>query len=418
MSDTSTAGAVLQAGWGSDELATRSVERVPASRTSMINVAHVITDLGPGGAEHMLLKLLAHTDRRRFAPRVYSLTDSAGSICERIEALDIPVTGLGMGRRLPNPLAVLRLARLLRAHDTDIVQTWMYHADLVGGIAARVTGRPMGLVWNIRQSNLDETLLGARTHALVRLCARLSSWLPDAAICCSSKARHAHEAIGYRASKLEVIPNGFDLETFRPNREARDAIRRTLAIPDDAPVVALVARFDRFKDHRTFIDAAALLLARWPNARFLLCGQGISQDNLELMAWLDAARARSACILLGERRDVERILAAVDLATLSSVGEGFPNAIGEAMACGIPCVSTDVGDAADIIGDAGSIVRPRDAAALADAWHALLAPGRQYREALGARARARIAERFSIAAVARAYEARYEMLAHPVRMEA
>ena len=409
---------MLRAQWGSDELATQFVERVPVGGTSMINVAHVITDLGPGGAENMLLKLLAQTDRRRFSPRVYSLIDSVGSIRERIEALEIPVTGLGMARRLPNPLAVVRLARLLRAHDTDIVQTWMYHADLIGGIAARVTGRPMSLVWNIRQSNLDETLLGARTHALVRLCARMSPWLPDAAICCSSKAREAHIAIGYSESKLEVIPNGFDLGTFRPNREARDAIRRTLGIPDDVPLIGLVARFDPFKDHRTFIDAAALLLARWPNARFVLCGHGVSHDNLEFMRWIDAAQVRSACILLGERRDVERIFAAVDLATLSSVGEGFPNAIGEAMACGVPCVSTDVGDAADIIGDTGCIVPPRDPAALADAWHVLLARGRQYRDALGARARARIADRFSIGAVARTYEARYEMLAQPVRVGA
>jgi len=379
---------------------------------AMINVAHVITDLGTGGAESMLLKLLSHTDRRRFSPRVYDLSNSVGRIRRQIETLDIPVTSLGMGRRVPNPAVVVRLGYLLRTSRIDLVQTWMYHADLVGGVAAKVAGMSVPVIWNIRQSNLDPSVNRRRTLGVVRLCAKMSSWLPDAVICCSSQARRVHVAVGYCDAKLRVIPNGFDVAAFRPDPEARAAIRATLGIPDEAPVIGMVARFDPQKDHGTFIDAASRLRARCPSVRFVLCGNRISRENSQLVEWIDAAGLTSACSLLGERNDVARVIAAVDVATLSSLGEGFPNAIGEAMACGVPCVATDVGDSAEIIGDTGLLVPPRNPGALADAWHLLLAKGGPYLDALGARARARVTERFSIDAVARSYEQLYETIAH------
>ena len=381
---------------------------VSAQRSSTIEVAHIITGLGTGGAETMLLKLLSHSDRARFSSRVYSLSAASSAIADRIRALGVPVTSFSMTREAPDPWAIVRLSRALRASRADIVQTWMYHADLVGSIATKLAVIGAPIVWNIRQGNLDRELNRPRTLALIRLCAKLSSRVPDAIICCSSDARRVHSSIGYCDEKIRVIGNGFDTEVFRPDAAARAAVRAELGIADDMVVIGLVARFDPQKDHRTFISAAARLVERRPGVRFLLCGSGITTNNAALMEWIDAAGLRGACHLLGERTDVPRRVAAMDLASLSSRGEGFPNVLGEAMSCGVPCVATNVGDSAVIIGDTGLVVPPRDPAALAEAWEELLVHGRSSLEDLGTRARRRVAEKFSIDVVVRSYEQAYE----------
>ena len=377
----------------------------------MIEVAHIITGLGTGGAETMLLKLLSHSDRERFSSRVYSLSGASGAIAERIQALGVPVTSLEMARQIPDPLVLLRLSRLLRASGANLVQTWMYHADLVGSLAAKMARTGAPIIWNIRQGNLDRELNRPRTLALIRLCAKLSAHVPHTIICCSSDARRVHSSIGYCDAKIRVIANGFDTDVFRPDPVARAAVRAELGITDETVLIGLVARFDPQKDHRTFIEAAARLVARRPGVHFVMCGSGITRGNPQLVEWIDAAGLGDVCHLLGERTDVPRLVAAMDLASLSSRGEGFPNVLGEAMACGVPCVATNVGDSAVIIGDTGLVVPPRDPAALAEAWEELLALGRPYLESLGSRARHRVAEKFSITAVVQCYERAYEEIA-------
>jgi len=388
---------------------------VRAQRGSMIQVAHIITGLGTGGAESMLLKLLSHTDRRRFSSRVYSLIGSSSAIADRIKALGVPVTSFSMTREVPDPRAIVRLGRQLRASGADIVQTWMYHADLVGSVASKLARTGAPIVWNIRQGNLDRELNRPRTLALIRLCARLSAWIPDTIICCSSDARRVHSSIGYCDAKIRVIGNGFDTDIFRPDPAARRAVRAELGIPDHATVIGLVARFDPQKDHRTFFGAAARLADRRPHVHFVLCGNGITPDNSQLAEWIDTAGLRDVCHLLGERTDVPRLLTALDIASLSSRGEGFPNVLGEAMACGVPCVATNVGDSAVIIGDTGRVVPPRDPAALAEGWEELLALDRAGLADLGARARRRVVERFSIGAVVESYEQAYEEIVSRAR---
>jgi glycosyltransferase involved in cell wall biosynthesis len=377
----------------------------------MIRIAHVINALSIGGAEGMLHKLLVNVDRRSFDPRVYTLLSPAGSVGDAIRDLGVPVRELGMTRGVPNPAHVLKLARWLRHDPPDLVQTWLYHADLVGGLAARCAGVGAPVVWNIRNSSLDAANSRTRTFRVVRVCASVSTWLPDAIICCSHNARDLHAAAGYAQRKLRVIPNGFDLTAFRPNPAARDAIRRALRIPDSAPVVGVVGRFDPQKDFRTFIEAAGRLCAAVPDAQFILCGRDVDSANRDLVRWIEAARITANSHLLGERTDVADIDAALDIATSSSAyGEAFPNAVGEAMACGIPCVVTDVGDSARIVSDTGRVVPARDPAALAAAWLDLLRMGGEQRRNLGRRARQRVADCFSIAAVARSYEDTYRSL--------
>jgi glycosyltransferase involved in cell wall biosynthesis len=375
----------------------------------MITVAHVITGLGQGGAEMMLLKLLQQTDRTQFSVRVVSLLDPPGPVADRVRALGIPVDALGIGRRVPNPAGLWRLARLLRATRPDVVQTWMYHGDLVGGLAAKLASIRLPVIWNIRQSNFDANHSRRRTIQLARLCAALSSRLPCKILCCSDVARRVHVAMGYDASKMQVIPNGFDLVAFRPDSAARVALRAELGLPANTALIGMVARLDPQKDHGTFLAAATRLHARLPNVHYVLCGAGIDTANADLAMAIDRAGLTAVCHLLGQRNDIARVTAALDLATLSSAyGEGFPNVLGEAMACEVPCVATDVGDSAHVIGDTGRVVPPRDPDALASAWSEMFAAGETALHALGQRARRRIVDNFSIARVTRTYEATYQ----------
>lgn len=375
----------------------------------MITIAHIITGLGQGGAETMLLKLLQQTDRTKFSVRVISLLAPPGPIAARIEALGIPVAALGIGRRVPNPAGLWRLAAMLREGRPDLVQTWMYHADLVGGVAAKLASIRLPVIWNIRQSNFDPKQSRRRTIHLARLCAALSSRVPARIICCSNVARRVHVAMGYDERKFQVIPNGFDLVAFRPDPDARVALRDELGLSADTRLIGMVARFDPQKDHQTFIRAAGLMHGRLPNVHYVLCGTGVDSANAELMTWIERAGLTGVCHLLGQRNDIARITTALDLATLSSAyGEGFPNVLGEAMACEVPCVATNVGDSAHVIGDAGRVVPPRDPEALASAWSELLVAGESAIRDLGKRARRRIVDNFSIAGVARTYEATYQ----------
>lgn len=374
-----------------------------------IKLLHLITDLDVGGAEMMLYRVLTRLDRSAFAPEVIALTD-VGPLGARISALGIGVGTLGMRRGAPDPLGFLRLTRRLRANPPDVIQTWMYHADLLGGLVARLAGRAK-VAWSLRQSNLDRRVNKPSTLLVVRACARLSHWLPARIVCNSDAACRAHTRLGYAAGKMVVIPNGFDLSAFKPDPEARVAVRRELGLPEEAVLIGLVARFDPQKDHGNFVRAAGLLHARRPDAHFLLCGGGVTWENRELAGWIEAAGIRGQCHLLGPRDDVPRLTAALDEATSSSNGEGFPNVIGEAMACGVPCVVTAVGDSAVVVGTTGRVVPPGDPWALAAGWSALLALGPAGRQRLGEAARERIGERFSLPAVVARYEQLYRDLA-------
>ena len=219
--------------------------------------------------------------------------------------------------------------------------------------------------------------------------------------------------MGYAGEKMVVIPNGFDLRSFHPDPEARQSVRGELGLTPSTPLVGLVARFDTEKDHRTFVQAAARLHAVMPEVHFLLCGEDVDPKNPRLTAWLTSTEVQSQCHLLGPRNDMPRMTAALDIATSSSYGEGFPNVVGEAMACGVPCVVTDTGESAMIVGDTGRVVPPRDPAAMADGWRQVLQSDCSVREALGIAARRRVESEFDIAAIARHYRELYDDIVEP-----
>ena len=368
----------------------------------MITVLHVITSLGTGGAETMLAKLVARSDRGRFRHVVVSLMDQV-ALGTRFAALGVPVHTLGMRRGRPDPRGAVRLLRLTRRLAPDVVQTWLLHADLLGTPAALVARAP--LVWNIRSSF---------HYGLGSLPSRACAWLsrvPAAVVVNSEAGRAVHAGVGYRPRQWRLIPNGFDLDEFRPDPGARAVVRAELDLPGDAPLVGLVGLFDPLKDHRTFLQAASLLHRREPGVHFVLVGRDVTPANASLGRLVAAGELEGHAHLLGERHDLARLTAALDVATSSSLAESFPSVVGEAMACAVPCVVTDVGDSATIVGDTGRVVPPRDPVALAAAWEEMVRLGPEERAALGRRARARVEARYAIDHVVRQYEELYAELA-------
>jgi glycosyltransferase involved in cell wall biosynthesis len=374
-----------------------------------MKLTHIISGLSMGGAEMMLYKLLSVSDLGRDALNVISLTD-VGPLGERIKKLGVPVKALGMARGRPSLTGLVRLSRWLRQSSPNVVQTWMYHADLIGGLAAKFGGR-LPVVWGIRNSTLGRQ--SKKTTVLtVKACARISRWIPTKIVCCSSVARALHEQMGYNAGKMLVIPNGFDLSSFKPGDGARASLREELGLPHNAILIGFVARFDPQKDHQNFIQAARQLLAVLPGVHFVLCGDGINRDNHQLSAWLTEAGVKNRFHLLGRRDDVPRITAALDIATCTSAyGEAFPNVLGEAMACCVPCVATDVGDSALIIADTGRVVPPKDPQSLAGALNWMVELGADGRNHLGRKARQRIRENFELSVIRDRYHELYREVA-------
>lgn len=375
-----------------------------------IKILFIITGLEAHGAQLMLYKLLSQLDRAAFQPEVISLT-GIEPVGRKLKELHIPVTDLRMRRGIPGPVSILKLAWSIRQCRPNLIQTWMYHADLVGGCAARLAGRTP-VIWGIRQSNLDPQSSKRTTIWTVKACAWASRWLPVRIVCCSHVSQEVHFRLGYKGSKMLVISNGFDLEAFQPTPNMRVSVRQELDIPMNFPLIGIVARFDPQKDHYNFVQAAAHVHKRFPKTHFLLCGDGIDVQNGELAGWIEKAGITDCCHLLGSREDVPRLTAALDIATsTSSYGEGFPNVIGEAMACGVPCVVTDVGDSGFIVGDTGRVVSPKDPVALAEAYMDILQLDDTEWLQLGRAARQRVEQYFSLPAITRQYETLYREVA-------
>ncbi|MBU6480169.1 MAG: glycosyltransferase [Nitrospirae bacterium] len=370
----------------------------------MIRIVHVISSLNTGGAEVMLAKLVGAMDRSRFSNTVISLTDR-GQLGREIESFGVAVHLLGMKRGRPDVFALPRLIRLFNSLNPTIVQSWLYHADLLSTLAVKFSSSPI-LVWNVRCSDMDLN----RYRPLTRWVQRVLAWwsvTPAAVVVNSEAGKQQHERLGYRPRRWDVIPNGFDTQRFRPDTSLRLPLRQEWKVPQDAVIVALVARVDPMKDHATFLAAAQEVARARHDVYFLLVGK----DTQALAPAVAAKGLTDQVRLLGYRSDIECLLPGVDVACLSSAfGEGFPNVLGEAMACGIPCVSTDVGDARSIVADTGLVVPARDPASLAHAIIDLIDRGPSAREHLGRAARTRIETKYSLARIVDRYTALYSDL--------
>ncbi|MEB4592294.1 glycosyltransferase [Candidatus Thiothrix sp. Deng01] len=383
-----------------------------------IRVAHVITCLTTGGAEMMLYKLLAHTDLTHFEPVVISLRGEA-DLSRRIRSHGISVYSLNMSLNLWAGWRILELVRLLRELQPDIVQGWMYHGNLAASLANMALGDRYPLLWNIRQTLYDIRHEPLATRGVIRMGAKLSK-RPEHILYNSYLSADQHAAFGYPAQKTQIVPNGFDIQRFSPNAYYREDIRESLGIPSDALVIGMIARYHPMKNHALFLEAASLLMQHQKNVHFILAGREVTAENPELIPLLQRFPDRSHLHLLGERQDVYCVLNALDIFSLtSSRGEGFPNAIGEAMACGVPCIATDVGDIPLIIGKTGRVLQVPEAtpSALAFAWLEWINAGEVWRKELGLRALQRIRKHYNIQNITTQYQNIYKELVNHVRTD-
>ncbi|MHB8724072.1 MAG: glycosyltransferase [Casimicrobiaceae bacterium] len=376
-----------------------------ADRPASVRVLHIITGLNTGGAETALCRLLETLRPPAFEHVVVAL-GPPGTLSARVGAAAEP-HHLGMTPSRLRPRDLWRLRRIVRAFAPSVVHGWMYHANIAATLATMGLGVPV--LWGIRQS-LHGLEKEKRATRMIISGGALLSRRPRQILYNSDVSAGQHEAAGYDATRTRVIPNGFNTDLFRPDQAARLRLREELALSADALLIGLVARVHPIKDHANFLRAAALFAANYPQAHFVLVGDGAEVGNNELTGLIEALQLPSCVHLLGRRTDIAAIAAALDIASSSSWGEAFPNAIGEAMACAVPCVATDVGDVPQIIGDTGVVVPARDATALAAGWGKLAWLDPSSRQALGLRARQRIIARYSLPTVTAQYAELYASL--------
>lgn len=373
-----------------------------------MEILHIIVGLEIGGAELMLKRLIeASSARGEYRHKVVSLTD-IGTLGGQMAAAGVPVRALGMRSAAHMPRALLALRKLISNEKPDVVQTWMYHADLLGGLAARMAGN-RNVMWGVRTTDVEAN--GSRvTTVLMRLCSMLSTWIPKVIVCAANAARRVHARHGYDDKRMLVIANGFDLSRLRATAEERTALRAACGLRNDQLVIGLLGRYDPAKDQENFVRAAGVVANAHQNVCFLLVGRGLDASNQQLARWIADTGHADRFMLLGERSDVAVCLSAMDVFCLSSRTEGFPNVVGEAMAMGLPCVVTDVGDAAFLVADTGIVVPKEDSAALAEGLETLIAMPADERAALGRRAKERIVAEFTIDRTRERFESIYRSM--------
>lgn len=367
-------------------------------------VVHLITELGRGGAEGQLRDLIRHRQSPAIQHVVISI-QKGGAIKSELEAAGAEVFSLDVNPRLPSPLGLLRLVRLLLQLSPEVLHCWMYHGCLAGAIASTFVKIPR-MVWGLHSANPALSNYKLATRLVVGACARRSS-VPDVIVVVSDRCRDAHLRLGFKSEPMVVIPNGVDAESFRPDSLIRQAVRKELGLSPGCTLIGLFARFHPVKDHVTFLRSAKLLRQTCPDAHFLLAGDGIDKNNGWLAEVVREQNLEGAVNLVGPRSDIPRLTAALDVSCLSSRHESFGIVALEAMACEVPCVVTDVGDLAKIVEGTGKVVPPGDAQAFAHAMADLLALTPLERAKIGREARKRVLAEFTIQRTVAAYDSIY-----------
>ncbi|MDC4955193.1 glycosyltransferase [Acinetobacter baumannii] len=327
----------------------------------MKKILHIITGLNDGGAEGVLSRMcLLEPDKHQ----VISLMDM-GKYGNILKKAGIPVYCMNMNPSKISLQKVINLYKTIRKINPEIVQTWMYHADMIGGVVAKIARVP-NIFWGIRHSNLSKGTIKKSTYLIMRICAFLSFFLPKKIISCSRDAIFSHSEQGYCNTKFELIQNGYDLEKFKPFPIQENSLNFSIF---DRPIIAMVARYDIQKDHKNLIRALAILKEKKVEVHTVLVGTGMVAENYELVELIksNGLDIGEDITLFGRCSDIPSLMNAINIHVLSSLGEAFPNVLAEAMACGTPCISTDVGDAKEIIDQHGWVIPPENSEELAEA---------------------------------------------------
>jgi len=373
-----------------------------------MKIIYAIVGLTTGGAEIMLYRILSKINRDRFSPYVVCLMDR-GTLGDRIEALGIPVYTIGMKPgAVPTPNVIWKLINIIREIKPDLIQGWMYHGNIAAQLAKVFCGLEIPVFWSIHHSVYSLDSEKKMTQALIKLGAPISKFAKQV-LYVSKISKTQHEALGYEAGNGYVIPNGSDTSLFTLSLESRLSLRQELGLQSSSFLIGSICRYHPMKDHANFIKAAALLLKNYPDTYFMMAGSQVDAANKTLNQLIEELGIADRIHLLGERSDMPRLMAALDIMTSASAyGEAFPLVLGEAMSSGVPCTVTDVGDSGWIVGNTGWVVPPKNPEALAEAWQEAIELGPDGREKLGKAARSRIIECFSLESIVADYEKLYE----------
>jgi glycosyltransferase involved in cell wall biosynthesis len=375
----------------------------------VMRVLHCITGLTGDGAQRVLLRLAESMRSLGVQSAVVNL-GAPTQLVSQFEAAGVSVWSLNMRASAGGiASAVRRLKQLAEQARPDIIQGWMYHANLVTALWSLASGRSLPILWNIRRGLDDYTQRRLRTRCIIRGNAVLSSRV-DGIIYCSPESKAQHEEFGFNLGCSVVFGNGFDTEKFRPRPEYRRAFREQHRISDDELVVGNIGRFDVAKGHAFLIEAFSRVLVERPNVRLVLVGRGMDDSNGEILSRLDSLGCRERVLLLGEQNNVETIHPAFDIYCSSSISEGFPNALSEAMACEVACVTTDTGASRQLVEGIGRVVPARSTRRLVEALLATASDSAETRRASAARGRERIVSRYALSTVAQEYADLYKAL--------
>lgn len=370
----------------------------------------MITSLETGGAQFVLQRLIQFWQDPADSHRVICLGGEA-PLAGRLRTMGVAVECLNLPSNIGALGSLPRIAGAIRAAKPDLVQTWLYHADLLGSLAAHRAG-VKSVVWGVHHTLSGADSLRSSTWPILYSLVLLARFLPVRIITCAESALRSHASFGYPMGKMLCIPNGIDTSEFKPDAKAAASLRDELGLPGSCVLIGMFARFHPQKDHLTLLRAMRIAMGRHPELHMVLSGAGITQDNPHFQEVMVAAGVSSRVHLLGPRNDMPRLHAAVDLVTLSAAfGEAMPLTLAEGMACATPCVSTDVGDAAHLLAGTGRLVPARNPEALAEAWLETLELPRQKRLELGRQARSRVVAAYDVRGMAAAYRKLYRSLA-------
>ena len=365
-------------------------------------ILHIISGLDTGGAEMMLYKLLVRFSERGVQSQVISLR-KRGPIARKIEAAGITVHTLNLGAGfLQMILAIPRLVWWVREFSPSVIQGWMYHGNLFATISSLFISREVLVCWSIRQTLYDIQKERKLTRWIIRLC-KIFSRLPSYILYNSELSANQHEGYGYCSNGRMIIGNGFDLEEFKPRPSIKSEVKRELRIISPY-VVGHVARYHLKKDHETLLKVARCVVDEIDNVVFLLIGRGVVPSNTRLSNRIAQLDLTDHVRLLGEREDIAKLLTTIDVFVSSSAwGEGFPNVVGEAMATGVPCVVTDVGESRYIVGTVGIVAAPYSVEMIASGVVKVLKYSPEKRKRIGDQGRKRMLSKYSIQDIASKY---------------